>query len=118
MGKFNKGDFEVEVEEVIGVLKENDKNDWCKALARVSWNGNPATIDIRNFNMAKLQPMKGISLAEEEAERLTDLLIENDFGSLETLTKAVERKKSRFTVMADATSCFDDDEPYFIQINL
>jgi hypothetical protein len=118
MGKFDKSNFEVDVEEVIGVLKENDKNDWCKAVARISWNGNPATLDIRNFNMAKQQPMKGISLSDEEADRLVDILLESDFGSLDTLTKAVERKKSRFTVMGETNNCFDEEEPYVIQINL
>jgi hypothetical protein len=118
VGKFDKSDFNVEIEEIIGVLKENDKNDWCKAVARISWNGNPTTLDIRNFNMAKQQPMKGISLTNEEADRLTDLLIENDFGSLESLTKAVDKKKSRFTIMSGANNCFDDDEPLRININL
>jgi hypothetical protein len=117
MGKF-KGDFKSEIEEIIGVLKENDHNDWIKAVGRVAWNDNPATVDIRNFNMAKQQPMKGISLSDEEADRLVDILLENDYGSMEAITSAVERKKSRFTVMGTDTTCFDKDEPLRIDINL
>jgi hypothetical protein len=68
--------------------------------------------------MAKQQPMKGISLSDEEADRLVDILLESDFGSLDTLTKAVDRKKSRFTVMSSENDCFDEDAPYVIEINL
>jgi hypothetical protein len=118
MAKFNKSEFNVEIDEFIGVLKESDKNDWCKAVARISWNGNPSTLDIRNFNMAKQQPMKGISLSDEEADRLVDILLDNDYGSLESLTKAIDKKKSRFTVMSGAATCFSDVEPLKISINL
>lgn len=119
MGKFNKNDFSMEIEEFIGVLKENDKNDWCKAVARISWNGNPTTVDIRNMNMAQNKAMKGISLSDEETDRLVDLLLDNDYGSLDSLTKAVDRKKSRFTILSEANTSFGDDEgPMIIQINL
>lgn len=118
MGKYNKGDFTMEIEEFIGVLKENDKNDWCKAVAKISWNGNPTTVDIRNFNMAQKKALKGISLSDEEADRLVDLLLENDYGSLDSLTKAIEKKKSRFTISSEANNAFDKDEPLHIDINL
>ncbi len=117
MGKF-KGEIKGEIQEIIGVLKENDRNDWIKAVGRVAWNDNPATLDIRNFNMAKQQPMKGISLSDEEADSLVDILLENDYGSMEALSAAFEKKKSRFTVMAPANECFDEDGPLRIDINL
>jgi hypothetical protein len=119
LARFN-GDFKSDIEEVIGVLKENDKNDWVKAVARISWGDNPATLDIRNINMAKMQPMKGISLSDEEADRLTTILLENDYGDLAELEAAVKRKKSRFTVLGNASTAFGGDEetPLHIDINI
>lgn len=118
MGKFNKGEFTMEIEEFIGVIKESDKHDWAKAVARISWNGNPTTLDIRNMNVAQQKASKGISLSDEEADRLVDILLDNDYGSLESLTKAVEKKKSRFTISADTNNMFEDDGPLRIEINL
>jgi len=118
MPKFNKDEFTSEIEEVIGVLKENDKNDWVKAVARISWNGNPATLDIRNINMAKNDPKKGISLSDEEADRLVDILLEHDYGSLESLNKAVDKKKSRFTVKAPVNDTYFDDGPLYVNLDL
>ena len=118
MGKYNKNDFSFEIEEFIGVLKENDKHDWCKAGARITWNDNPTTIDIRNMNISQNKVMKGISLSDEETDRLVDILLEHDYGSMEALVKAIERKKSRFTVSSNIESFTDSDEPYTINVKL
>lgn len=116
MGKFKKGEFKYDIEEFIGVLKENDKNDWCKAVAKIAWNDNPATLDIRNINMGTKFPAKGISLSDEEADKLVDILLDNDYGSLETLEKAIERKRSRFTILGNATSAFNDDSKVYVKL--
>lgn len=115
---FNKDDFSMEIHEFIGVLKESDKHDWCKAVVRISWNNNPTTLDIRNINLSQNKAGKGISLTDEEADRLVEILLDNDYGSLDALTRAIERKKSRFTVLSEANNCFDDDKPLKIDINL
>jgi len=118
MPKIAPEDFSCEIKDFIGVLKESDKHDWCKAVAKISWNGRPATLDIRNINMAKGEARKGISLTDEEADRLTDILLENDYGSLEAIKEALDRKRSRFTIMNQASNCFDDNEKYVINISL
>lgn len=74
MARYNKGDFSMEIEEFVGAIKESDKHDWCKAVARISWNGEPATVDIRNINVAQGKAGKGISLADEDVDRLVDIL--------------------------------------------
>ena len=56
--------------------------------------GDKTTLDIRNYNFGTKQIGKGISLSSEEADRLTNILLENDFGSLDELEKAVKRKKN------------------------
>jgi hypothetical protein len=114
-------DFKFEVEEFIGTIKESDKHDWCKAIARISWNEKPATLDIRNMNLAQNKAGKGISLSNEEADNVVDILLDNDYGSLETIEKALKKKKNRFTISQAADSMFDedsDDGKYHIDINL
>lgn len=120
MAKKFSPDSHFEVEEIIEVLSENDKNNWGKAVARISWNDRPSTLDIRNMNLAdpaKTWP-KGISLSDEEADRLTDVLLDRDYGSIESMSKALKRKQSRFTVLEEATDCFSDDEMIVIGVNL
>ena len=116
MAKFKREtDFKVEIDEIIGVLNESDTHDWCIAVARISWNENPSKLDIRNMNLTQNKFGKGVSLSDEEAERLTDLLIESDFGSVEVMQRAIRRKVSRFTVSDEMT---DDDIEQGMVINI
>lgn len=105
--KTRKEDITFNIEEHIAVLKENDKNDWCKAVARISWNGRPSTLDIRNINLSNpaIFP-KGISLSDEEADILTDVLLDREYGSMDAITLALKKKTSRFTILKDASSAF------------
>jgi|HigsolmetaAR202D_1030399.scaffolds.fasta_scaffold11353_5 Uncharacterized protein conserved in bacteria len=108
--RIKKDEVTFNIEEHIAVLSENDKNDWVKAVDRISWNGRPATLDIRKRNMSKPEIWpSGISLTDEEADRLTDILLDQDYGSIEALEEALRRKKSRFTVLADAVNAFGED---------
>lgn len=90
--------FKVEIVEVLGALEESDKHDWCKAVARLAWANNPTTLDIRKMNVTQNKFGRGISLSDEQADALVDLLVNNDYGSIDTLEKAVQRKQSRFTL--------------------
>jgi hypothetical protein len=116
--KIKPEDFKFEIEEVIGVIKESDKHDWCKAITKISWNKNPATIDIRNINMSENKVGKGISLSDEEADKLTNILLENDFGSLESLEKALKKKKDRFTISVNADKSFADEDNNYLVIDI
>lgn len=114
-------EIKYEIKEFISPLKESDKHDWCKAVVRMSWNDGPTQLNIRNMNMAINRMGSGISLSDEEADRLTDILLERDYGSLDTLISAVERKRSRFTIASMAADVFadeDDDGPLVIKIDL
>lgn len=66
-------DFSYEIVEHIGVLSENSRG-WRKELNRISWNGGMAKYDIRDWAPDHERMGKGISLTEEEAEILRDLL--------------------------------------------
>lgn len=113
LGKFVKSqDFKFTVDEFIGSLKEDDQHDWTKAVAKISWNDNPSTLDIRSMNLYDNKMGKGISLSDDEADALVNLLLENDYGSLDVLEKAVKKKKNRFTIGEN-----DNSDKYVIEIN-
>lgn len=86
-------DFSYEITDLIGILKESETHDWVKALTRISWNGGPANLDIRNLNLGQNRLGKGITITDEEAEMLTNLLLDQGFGSIESLQEAIKRKR-------------------------
>ena len=75
MGKFKKEDIKYEMIEFLGSIKENSNSDWSKSVAKIAWNNNPSTIDIRNMNLSQDIMGKGISLTDEEVDNLVDLLL-------------------------------------------
>lgn len=66
-------DFTYEIIEEIGVLSENAKG-WRKEINKVSWNGAAAKYDIRDWAPDRSKMGKGITLTEEEAMKLKELL--------------------------------------------
>ena len=119
-------ELKCEITELIGPVKENPKNNWCKYILKVSYNDKPANVDIRNikfnedgsqtfgkgislnikFNEDGSQTFgKGISLTDEECDTMVDMLVEKGYGSTDKLEDAVKRKKSIF-----GGSIFDDEE--------
>lgn len=95
MAKSNN-EFSYELIEFLGSL--NEKEGWSKSVVRIAWGENPVTIDVRNMNIMAERMGKGISLSDEEADRLVDILLEKDYGSMEALEKALVKKKKRFTI--------------------
>lgn len=69
-------DFKYEIVEEIGVLSENAKG-WRKELNKISWNGAEPKYDIRDWAPEREKMGKGITLTEEEAQALRDLLNSN-----------------------------------------
>lgn len=70
MGKTN--DFTYEIKKELGKLGENSK----KELNIIAWNGKEAKIDIREFYEKDDEKRcgKGISLTNDEAKTLVELL--------------------------------------------
>ena len=65
-------ELKFEITERIGVLSENAKG-WTKELNKVSWNEREPKYDLREWNPDHSRMGKGISLTEEEMERLVEL---------------------------------------------
>lgn len=66
-------DIQYEITEEIGVLSESSKG-WTKELNKVSWNGGAAKFDIRDWSPEHEKMGKGVTLTEEEARKLYELL--------------------------------------------
>lgn len=65
-----------EIKQHLGILSKNSKSGWRKEVTLTSWNGNPAKIDIRDWNEDYSKMGKGITLTDEEAGILKEILNE------------------------------------------
>lgn len=72
-------DIKYEIIKHIGNLSESSRG-WTKELNIISWNGGVPKLDIRDWAPEHEKMGKGITLTEEEAEKLA--------GLLQTLKKA------------------------------
>lgn len=66
-------EFKFEVVEQIGVLSENAKG-WRKEFNLVSWNERDPKYDIREWDPDHKKMSKGITMTEEEAKMLYEIL--------------------------------------------
>jgi len=62
-----------QVEEHIGVIGVSPTG-WKKELNMVSWNGNPAKYDIREWDEDHSHMSRGITMNKEEVKALTEIL--------------------------------------------
>ena len=66
-------DFKYEITEEIGVLSENAKG-WRKELNMVSWNDAEPKYDLRDWAPEHEKMGKGITMTEEEFQKLKELI--------------------------------------------
>lgn len=62
-----------EIKEQLGVISTSPKG-WTKELNRVSWNGNEAKYEIRDWSPEHERPGKGVTFTDEEFIALKELL--------------------------------------------
>lgn len=67
--------FKYEVKKNIGKLSTN-RSGWNREINMVSWNDNPAKLDIRDWAPEHEKMSKGVSLSYEEASILREILNE------------------------------------------
>lgn len=67
------GEIKYEIIEELGVLSESAKG-WTKELNLISWNGGAPKYDIRDWAPEHEKMGKGVTLSEEEAKKLAELL--------------------------------------------
>ncbi len=78
-----------EITEHIGVLS-TDRSGWTKEVNLVSWNGSPPKYDIREWDPKHEKMSRGVTLSEDEASRIRQILGERELGERE-----LERKSGR-----------------------
>ena len=66
-------DIKFEIKEEIGVLSESSRG-WTKELNKVSWNGGAAKYDLRDWDPNHEKMGKGVTLTEDEAKSLYEIL--------------------------------------------
>ncbi|MCD6435941.1 MAG: hypothetical protein J7L15_06085 [Clostridiales bacterium] len=57
----------------IGVLSKNDSG-WQRELNIISWNERPAKYDIRDWSPDGEKMSKGITISDEEMDKLLELM--------------------------------------------
>ena len=67
-------DIEFDIVKHFGVISEG-KGGWKKELNLVSWNGRAPKLDVRDWAPGHEKMGKGITLAQEEAAQLAELLV-------------------------------------------
>lgn len=66
-------DIKYEIVEQIGVLSESAKG-WTKELNKISWNGGVPKYDIRDWAPGHEKMGKGVTLTDEEARKLVEII--------------------------------------------
>ena len=112
-----KKEFKSEVIERIDTLKET--NNYSKEVLRMIWGDNPVTVDIRVVNKSNNFIGKGISLTDEECDKLVDILLDRGYGSIEkikeVLVKNMRRTNTDVNSVEDVIDCtYVDDEGYTV----
>lgn len=115
-----KKEFKSEVIERVTTLKET--NGYTKEVIRMIWGDNPITMDIRMVNKTNDFIGKGISLSDEECDKLVDILLDRGYGSIdkikEVLVKNMRRTNTEIKSFEDCEESIEciytDEEGYTI----
>ena len=100
------------IEEIVDTISERSNSNWGKFIIRARMDDHPSTLDLRNLsldnegNVEKIG--KGISLSNDEADNLTNLLFEHGYGSSERMEKAIKKRKKMYG--------FDVDDDDFMEV--
>ena len=88
-----KKEFKSEVIERVATLKET--NGYTKEVIRMIWGDNPITMDIRMVNKSNDFIGKGISLSDEECDKLVDTLLDRGYGSIDKIKEVLVKNMRR-----------------------
>ena len=66
-------EIKFEIEKEIGSISESPKG-WIKELNLISWNGNEAKYDLRDWAPEHEKMGKGVTLSVDELKKLKDVL--------------------------------------------
>lgn len=67
-------DMNWEIKDHIGILSKNSRSGWRRELTRTRWNGNPAKLEIRDWNEDYTKAGKGMTFTDDEMGTLKAIL--------------------------------------------
>ena len=80
-GSSNASDFNFRILKTLGTMSQSPSG-WSKEINLVSWNGNKAKFDIRDWNDDHSKMTRGVRLTSFEAKKLRDFLAEADLDDI------------------------------------
>ena len=80
-GSSNAADFNFRILRTLGTMSQSSTG-WAKEINLVSWNGNKAKFDIRDWNGDHSKMTRGVRLTSFEAKKLRDFLTEADLDDI------------------------------------
>ena len=80
-GSSKASDFNFKIVRKIGTMSQSSTG-WAKELNLVSWNGNKAKFDIRDWSPDHESMSRGIRLTSYEAKKLREFLSEADLDDI------------------------------------
>lgn len=89
----SKKEFKSEVIERVATLKET--NGYKKEVIRMIWGDNDITMDIRMVSKSNDFIGKGISLSDEECDKLVDILLDRGYGSIDKIKEVLVKNMRR-----------------------
>jgi hypothetical protein len=78
----------------IGDITDVYKNGWSKSIIKCKWGDNNPTVDIRKINSSQNKFGSGISLTNEEADIVVDLLLNAGYGSIDVIKNCLKDRSS------------------------
>ena len=118
-----KKEFKSEVIEHVADLKEYQNK--TKSVMRMIWGDNPVTLDIRMVNKTNDFVGKGISLSDEECDKLVDILLDEGYGSIEKIKEVLVKNMRRtnteiktFDDCEDFIDCVYEDEDGYTVVDI
>lgn len=82
-----------EIKAKLGVIQEYPTG-WCKELNIVSWNGNPAKFDVRDWDPEHEHMSKGITMTEKEMAKMMDIVAEKSQDIKATFAQEKAKQKA------------------------
>ncbi|MBE6026508.1 MAG: hypothetical protein E7229_06320 [Clostridiales bacterium] len=70
----NNGEVTFEIVERGGALDSKNENGWTTEVNLVAWNGGQPKIDIRSWDENHERMSRGITLTEDQANKLSQIL--------------------------------------------
>ena len=80
-GSSNASDFNFRILKNLGTMSQS-ANGWANEINLVSWNGNKAKFDIRDWSPNHEKMTRGVRLTSYEAKKLRDFLNDADLDDI------------------------------------